>query len=70
MILYHKLLLENAKKAEDGQDPMGVIRDPAENDPWIEIPREDHALEAFRINREFEDRSFNFGEKKKELATP
>jgi 5,5'-dehydrodivanillate O-demethylase oxygenase subunit len=69
VILYHKLLLENAKKAEDGQDPMGVVRDTAENEPWIEIPREDHALAAFRISREFEDRSFALGHRK-ELATP
>ena len=69
VILYHKLLLENAQKVQDGVDPMGTIRDPAENEPWIEIPREDHALEAFRINREFEDRSFNFGQNKQvELA--
>ena len=36
------------------------IRDAAENEPWIEIPREDHALAAFKIAREFEDRSFDF----------
>ena len=69
VILYHKLLLENAAKVEQGEDPMGTIRDAAENEPWIEIPREDHALAAFHINREFEDRSFNFGQNKQtELA--
>jgi len=36
---------------------MGVIRDPTENEPWITIPREDHALKAFRIDREHETRS-------------
>ena len=57
MILYHKMLLENAQKVEHGEDPMGVIRDAAENEPWIKIPREDHTLKAFRIKREHEARS-------------
>jgi 5,5'-dehydrodivanillate O-demethylase len=60
VILYHKLLLENAAKVEKGEDPMGTVRDAAENEPWIEIPREDHALAAFKIQREFEDRTFDF----------
>jgi 5,5'-dehydrodivanillate O-demethylase len=68
VILYHKLLLENAKMVEDGQDPMGTIRDPAENEPWIDIPREDHALTAFKISREHEGR--NFIPEQRELATP
>jgi len=67
VILYHKLLLENAKKVEQGQDPMGIIRDPADNDPWIEIPRENHALKAFHIKREFEEQSF---QPERELSTP
>ena len=37
---------------------MGIIRDPAENEPWIQIPRENHALVAFRIDREHEEKSF------------
>jgi 5,5'-dehydrodivanillate O-demethylase len=69
VILYHKLLLENAKKVEDGEDPMGTIRDPAENEPWIEIPREKHALTGFQINREQEEKIFA-REPKRELATP
>ena len=69
VILYHKLLLDNAKKVQDGEDPMGVIRDPAKNEPWIEIPREDHALAAFHIKREFEDRSFDFGQSKQLAKT-
>ena len=66
-ILYHKLLVENAKKVENGEDPMGTIRDPAENEPWIEIPRENHALVAFRINRKREEQSFDV-EPDRELA--
>jgi len=56
VILYHKLLLDNAAKVERGEEPMGVIRDPAENEPWITIPREDHTLKAFRIDRDREAR--------------
>jgi 5,5'-dehydrodivanillate O-demethylase oxygenase subunit len=67
VILYHKLLVENAKKVENGEDPMGTIRDPAENEPWIEIPREKHALTAFKINRDYEDKSF-FPEPERTLA--
>jgi len=69
VILYHKLLIENAKKVENGEDPLGTIRDPAENEPWIEIPREKHALVAFHINREHEDRSFDRPQDR-ELAAP
>lgn len=32
VILYRKLLEENVVKVEQGQDPMGTIRDPARND--------------------------------------
>jgi hypothetical protein len=28
VLLYRKLLLENAEKVERGEDPLGVIRDP------------------------------------------
>ena len=60
---------KTAQKVENGEDPMGTIRDSAENEPWIDIPRENHALKAFHISREFEDRSFDL-DKKPELATP
>ena len=33
VILYHKLLNENMERVERGEDPMGIIRDPAENEP-------------------------------------
>ncbi len=39
ILLYRKLLLENLEKVERGEDPMGVIRDPAVNEPMIEIRR-------------------------------
>jgi 5,5'-dehydrodivanillate O-demethylase oxygenase subunit len=62
VILYHKLLIENATKVENGEDPLGTIRDPAENEPWIEIPREKHVLVAFNIKREHEEQTFNSSE--------
>jgi 5,5'-dehydrodivanillate O-demethylase len=39
ILLYRKLLLENIEKVERGEDPMGVIRDPAKNYPMISIER-------------------------------
>jgi 5,5'-dehydrodivanillate O-demethylase oxygenase subunit len=39
IMLFRKLLLENLEKVERGEDPMGVIRDPARNEPMIEIAR-------------------------------
>jgi hypothetical protein len=36
------------KKVEDGEDPMGTIRDPKKNEPMIVIPREHVGYEAFR----------------------
>jgi 5,5'-dehydrodivanillate O-demethylase oxygenase subunit len=56
VILYHKLLFENMDKVERGEDPMGIIRDPAENEPKIVIPREKHNLEAFKIT---DDKDFD-----------
>jgi 5,5'-dehydrodivanillate O-demethylase len=48
VIMYHKLLEDQMKKVENGEDPMGVIRDPAKNEPMIVIPRERVGYEAFR----------------------
>jgi len=52
VILYHKLLLENIEKVERGEDPMAVIRDPGQNEPWVEVKRETTGYQAFRINRD------------------
>jgi 5,5'-dehydrodivanillate O-demethylase len=38
IILYHNIILESIAAVERGDDPYGVIRDPAINEPWIEIP--------------------------------
>jgi 5,5'-dehydrodivanillate O-demethylase len=48
VILYHKLLNENMDKVARGEDPLGVIRDPAENEPQIDIRREHHGMQAFQ----------------------
>jgi 5,5'-dehydrodivanillate O-demethylase len=40
VILYHQLLLENAEKVQRGEDPMFVIRDQAQNTPFVHFARE------------------------------
>lgn len=52
IILFRNLLLEQMEKVERGEDPMGVVRDPAKNEPYIKIAREKVALNAFKIRRE------------------
>lgn len=47
VLLYHQLLLENIEKVGRGEDPMAVVRDPAKNEPMIELPRERSAYRAF-----------------------
>lgn len=47
VVIYHNLLLENMEKVERGEDPMGTIRDPKENEPMIDIRREGQALKPF-----------------------
>jgi 5,5'-dehydrodivanillate O-demethylase oxygenase subunit len=45
--LYHKMLFEQCERVEQGLEPMGVVRDRAENEPMIEIKRESATLKAF-----------------------
>ena len=49
VILYHKLLEENLERAERGEDPMGTIRDRAENEPMVDIRREHQGMRAFEV---------------------
>jgi 5,5'-dehydrodivanillate O-demethylase len=51
VILFRNVILEQIEKVERGEDPMGVIRDPAKNEPYIQIAREGVALGAFNIDR-------------------
>jgi 5,5'-dehydrodivanillate O-demethylase len=40
VILYRQVLLEQIERVERGEDPLGVVRDPTQNTPWIDTPRE------------------------------
>jgi 5,5'-dehydrodivanillate O-demethylase len=62
VILYHKLLFENMERVERNEDPLGIVRDPAENEPMIVLPRERHRLEAFAVTKD------DYLEKLRELA--
>jgi 5,5'-dehydrodivanillate O-demethylase len=62
VILYHKMLEEEMEKVERGEEPMAVIRDPRENEPWIDIRRERLGYEAFHSKYE------NYFEKLEQLA--
>ena len=46
--LYRRTLLQEIEKVERGEDPLGVIRDPAKNDPWIDLPIEEEIGFAFQ----------------------
>ena len=47
VILYRNLLDENIRKVEQGEEPMAVIRDLAENTPMVQVHRE---TVAFRVS--------------------
>jgi 5,5'-dehydrodivanillate O-demethylase len=49
ILLFRNLLLENIEKVERGEDPLGTLRDPAKNTPFIEIRTETEARKAFGI---------------------
>ncbi len=40
VVLYRRTLLREMDRVERGEDPIGVIRDPAKNTPWIDLPIE------------------------------
>ncbi len=52
ILLYRKVLEEQIARMERGEDPMGVIRDPAKNEPWITIRRERRKLRSFQIEHD------------------
>jgi 5,5'-dehydrodivanillate O-demethylase len=45
--LYHKLLFEEMDRVARGEDPLAVVRDPAKNEPMIQLPRERRGYRAF-----------------------
>lgn len=49
IILYRKMLVEQLERVERGEEPMAVIRDAAENEPWIDIRREQQGMREFRV---------------------
>jgi 5,5'-dehydrodivanillate O-demethylase len=59
VILYRSVLMEQMEKVARGEDPLGVVRDPAKNNPMIEIPREGVALRAYAQKREMLNDVFN-----------
>jgi hypothetical protein len=42
VVLYRRALLEQLDRIARGEDPLGVVRDPAKNTPFIELPMEKH----------------------------
>lgn len=63
IVLYHKLLNEGMEQVARGEDPMGTIRDPAENEPMIDIGREQRS-----IANAFNSQYGNYFERIEELA--
>jgi 5,5'-dehydrodivanillate O-demethylase len=64
VILFHKLLVENAARVERGEDPLGTIRDPSENEPKVDIKRGVDGYKAFQVE---DGTGTRFG--RQELAT-
>jgi 5,5'-dehydrodivanillate O-demethylase oxygenase subunit len=57
VILYHKMLFEEMDKVQRGEDPLGLIRDRAENEPMVNLRREQQGYDAFdsKYNDYFEN---------------
>lgn len=48
VIMFHKMLFDNAAAVARGEDPVGTIRDPAENEPCVNIARGRDGWKAFQ----------------------
>jgi 5,5'-dehydrodivanillate O-demethylase len=59
VIMFHKLLLDNIERIERGEDPLGTIRDRAENEPMIDIRRGAAGYKSFGHAEFANIRSFN-----------
>lgn len=49
VILLRSLLVQQIEKVQRGEDPLGLIRDPAINEPMIEVPREAYAMKILDV---------------------
>jgi 5,5'-dehydrodivanillate O-demethylase oxygenase subunit len=63
VVLYHKLLVEQMERVERGEEPMALVRDRAENEPMIDIGREQRSIPSA-----FRSRYGNYFETIEELA--
>jgi 5,5'-dehydrodivanillate O-demethylase len=52
IILYRRVLEEQMERVAKGEDPMGTIRDPRQNEPWINLRRESTRLQSFELQYE------------------
>ena len=48
VVLYRRTILDEIEKVERGEDPLGVVRNPALNTPWIALPIEEHVAFHFQ----------------------
>jgi 5,5'-dehydrodivanillate O-demethylase len=48
VILYHNTILEMQEKVARGEDPMGIVRDPDVNEPYIHIKHESVARPGYQ----------------------
>jgi hypothetical protein len=50
LIMYHKMLVDQMERVERGERPnLGVVEDPAVNEPYIQLRRERIGLQAFEL---------------------
>ena len=49
VIMFHKMLVENAARVAKGEEPLGTIRDPAENEPSVDINRGRDGWGSFQV---------------------
>jgi len=47
VMILRKVIEDNLAKIDRGEDPMGVVRDPEINEPYIKIAFEEHAKEVY-----------------------
>jgi hypothetical protein len=49
VIMFHKMLVDNAAAVAAGEDPLGTIRDEAENEPSVDINRGRNGWKSFQV---------------------